>query len=60
VSGNAASSRQRDRRQTVDVPGTGPAVARSVDQQGRLVDIVRGDGSMTVFVPAGGFVIAVR
>lgn len=48
-----------NRRSTIDVPGTGSAVAGSYDQRGgrgsRLVGVVTGNGSVTVLAPAGGF-----
>jgi hypothetical protein len=48
------------RRITVDVPGSGRTVARAYDGRGRTRGVVTGRGPITVSVPAGGFVVAVR
>jgi hypothetical protein len=49
-----------ERRVTVEVPGTGPTVARIFDDHGRLREIVTGGAAVTVLVPGGGFAIALR
>jgi hypothetical protein len=48
------------RRLTIDVPGSGLTVARSYDDHGRPAGVIVGEGPVTVDVPAGGFVVAVR
>jgi hypothetical protein len=48
------------RRVTVEVPGSGRTVARAYDDRGRPRGVVTGRGPVTVDVPAGGFVVAVR
>jgi hypothetical protein len=48
------------RRLTIDVPGSGRTVARGYDDHGRPAGVVVGRGPVTVDVPAGGFVVAVR
>ncbi|WP_238490874.1 hypothetical protein [Actinoplanes flavus] len=53
-----SSAARTSRRVTVDVPGTGPAVAHSYDHLGRAAGITGGRGPITLDVPAGGFVVA--
>ena len=55
-----ASVADTDRRVTVEVPGTGPTVARIFDDHGRLREVVTGGAAVTVLVPGGGFAIALR
>ena len=45
-------------RLTIDVPGAGPAIARSYDLRGRPTGVAGGRGAFTVDVPAGGFTVA--
>ena len=49
-----------DRRMTVTVPGSGRTVATAYDDHGRTRAVVTGPGPVTVDVPAGGFVVAIR
>jgi hypothetical protein len=53
-----ASVAGTSRRLTIDVPGSGPAVARSYDVHGRPAGVAGGRGPFTVDVPAGGFTVA--
>jgi hypothetical protein len=48
------------RRLTITVPGSGRTVASAYDGHGRPRGVVTGSGPVTVEVPAGGFVVAVR
>ena len=48
------------RRLTITVPGSGRTVASAYDDHGRPRGVVTGSGPVTVEVPAGGFVVAVR
>jgi hypothetical protein len=46
---------------TISLPGTGPAVATSYDQQGRTWRVTTSSGqAITVPVPPGGFAIVQR
>ncbi|GAA0463923.1 hypothetical protein Aca07nite_60190 [Actinoplanes capillaceus] len=53
-----SSVARTSRRMTFDVPGTGPAVARSYDSHGRPAGTTGGRGPITLDVPSGGFVVA--
>jgi hypothetical protein len=53
-----SSAARTSRRMTIDVPGTGPAVARSYDIHGRPSVTAGGRGPITLDVPPGGFVVA--
>ncbi|MBW6440273.1 hypothetical protein KZ829_41780 [Actinoplanes hulinensis] len=53
-----SSVARTSRRMTIDVPGTGPAVARSYDNHGRPAATTGGRGPITLDVPSGGFVVA--